>query len=78
MVEFSVAGAGRFGMFSNSLVAKPTTVPMTQKEEDRFAKLARKQGFKTLSPAEMGELKALAEKKAKETKKIRTPRRKER
>jgi hypothetical protein len=49
---------------------------MSPKEEERFAKLARKQGFKTLSAPEMQELKALAERKAKETKRIRikTPR----
>jgi hypothetical protein len=47
---------------------------MNPTEEDRFAKLARKQGFKTLSAPEMRELKALAEKKAHETKQIRKPR----
>ena len=44
---------------------------MSQEEEKRFAELARKQGFKTLSPEEMRELKALADKKANETKQIR-------
>jgi hypothetical protein len=45
---------------------------MNSKEEERFATLARKQGFKTLKPDEMQELKALAERKARETK-SRTP-----
>jgi hypothetical protein len=44
---------------------------VSPEEEKRFAALAQKQGFKTLSPAEMQELKALADKKANETKQIR-------
>ena len=48
---------------------------MNEKDEDRFAKLAHKQGFKTLPPSEMRELKALAEKKAVETKKLKLPKR---
>jgi hypothetical protein len=48
---------------------------VNQIEEERFAALARKQGFKTLGKAELAELKKLAERKAKETKKLRTPKR---
>ena len=48
---------------------------MNRKDEDRFAKLAHKQGFKTLGRDEMAEIKRLAEKKGKETKRLQTPKR---